>query len=89
MNLQPMVQGRGFRNGLQQWGEAELVERGATCPEAEVEEEGVVGCGAAREVTEELVGEMGGRVWDLGEKGEGVVGGEGGGGEEQPQNEGV
>lgn len=38
-----------------------------------IEEEGLLGRGAAREVTEELVAEMGVWVRNLGENGESVV----------------
>ncbi|KAJ1384354.1 glutathione synthase [Sesbania bispinosa] len=73
MNLQALIQGRNFRDGLQQWGEAKAVESGAMSPKLLIEEEGVLGCGAARKLTKELVAEMGVWVWDLGENREGIV----------------
>lgn len=68
MNLEAEIQSRKFRHGLQQWGEAEPVEKGAVSSEVAIEEEGVVRCGTARELTEELVGETGVWVRNVGEE---------------------
>lgn len=74
MNLQTMIEGRKFRDGLQQWGEAKAVEsEGISCSKVVIEEKSVVRCGATGEMAEELVGEMGICVWKLGENRECVV----------------
>lgn len=73
VNLQAEIESRKFRDGLEQWGEAEPVEREPVSSEVEIEREGVLRCGAARELTEELVGETGGWVGNVGKEGEGVV----------------
>lgn len=74
MNLQTITEGGKFRNSFQQRREAKAVEsESIDCSEIVIEEKGLVGQGTAREMTEELVREMGRWVWDLGENGESVV----------------
>ncbi|KAK7407728.1 hypothetical protein VNO78_09765 [Psophocarpus tetragonolobus] len=75
VNLRAEINHRKFRDGLEQFGDAEGVERERECIflEVMVEEEGVLQCGVAKELMEELVGEMGLWVWNEGETGESIV----------------
>lgn len=73
MNLEADIQGRKFGYGLQQRGEAEPVEKEGVYPEVVIEKEGVIRCGSARELTEELIGETSVWIWNVAKEGESVV----------------
>jgi len=73
VNLQTQIQGRKLGDGLQQRGEAEPVEEGTVSAEEAIVKEGAFRCGATRKLTEELVGETGVWVWNVGEKRECIV----------------